>query len=327
MSNIKLGSNSTSFKVGSSSVSKIYLGSTQVWASTHPEALDWQSRVISNGGTVSSSTLSAVSNFCSSMDTAGLRSKFLRLNLFCGNDLNACFTPLYLGPSFGGTQYGDPQDGNFGPFGSIDYTETGAGGGLSGNSSNSAYLDTGLNNTSFITTGNPFTTMGITYNNIHGAVYLSNLGTTESWMGGVIGGNIFGFEGNDYAGVSVFWGFGESQNWNSPAGSYVSNTTCSNEGLIVGNLKSGNDVFSVENTSCTDSSSNSNVAGVYTATNIYIMRGPYGYVLPGDPEPSYNSTDDTVAGYSLGLGFSSSELTSYYSALNSFQTALGRNIT
>lgn len=31
MSNIKLGTNSTGFKVGSSSVSKIYLGSTSVW--------------------------------------------------------------------------------------------------------------------------------------------------------------------------------------------------------------------------------------------------------------------------------------------------------
>jgi len=290
-------------------------------ANLHREAVDWHNRVITNGGRVSSSTLKAVSNFCRRIDADGIRDKFLRLNLFCGNDLNACFTPLYLGPSFGGTQYGDPQDGNFGPFGSIDYTETGAGGGLSGNNAISAYLDTGLDSTT------PFSTMGITYNNIHGAVYLSNLGTTESWMGGVIGGNVFGFEGGDYAGVSVFWGFGESQNWNFPAGSYVSNTTCSNEGLIVGNLKSGNDVFSIENTSCTDSSSNSNVAGIYTATNIYIMRGPYGYALPGDPEPSYNSTDDTVAGYSLGLGLSSSELTSYYSALNSFQTALGRNIT
>ncbi len=46
MSNIKLGTNSTIFKVGSSSVSKIYLGSTSVWESeSGPQALTFTSLV------------------------------------------------------------------------------------------------------------------------------------------------------------------------------------------------------------------------------------------------------------------------------------------
>ena len=44
MSDIKLGTNSTGFKVGSSSVSKIYLGSTSVWQSG-PPALTFTSLV------------------------------------------------------------------------------------------------------------------------------------------------------------------------------------------------------------------------------------------------------------------------------------------
>lgn len=55
----------------------------------HPEAQDWRNRVITNGGTVSGSTLTAVSNFCRSIDAAGLRDRFYRLNLFCGTGLSA----------------------------------------------------------------------------------------------------------------------------------------------------------------------------------------------------------------------------------------------
>lgn len=311
-----IGAQPNLLRVGSSKIKGLTLGGSPIY---HPEAVDWVNRVQANSGVVSFQTLDAVSRFCYSIDYYGLRNKFLRLNLFCGADLNACFTPLYLGPSFGGTQYGFTTDQNNGPFGSIDYTETGAGGGLTGSNYYVHYLSTGLSSTT------PFSTMGIAYNNIHASVYLSNLGTTEGWMGGVIGGSVFGFEGNEYSGTTVFWGFGQSNNWNSPAGSYLSNSSCSNEGFIVCNLNSGNDTFSIQNTDCTDLSDNSNVYPYYTGTNIYIMQGPIGYFIGGS-EPIYNPTDDTVAGYSLGTGFTLSEITSYNTIMNTFQTALSRNI-
>jgi hypothetical protein len=288
--------------------------------SLHIEAIDWHNRVVSNGGSVSPTTLRAVSNFCRSIDGAGIRSKFLRLNLFCGNNLNACFTPLYLGPNRS-TQYGfTNQDQNNGPFISSDYTERGSGGGLSGNNAFSFYLNTGLSTTT------PYTNMGMAYNDIHASVYLSALGTTEGWMGGVIGGNVFGFESNEYSGVTVFWGYTDLTNWNSPTGTYVSNTSYSNEGLIIGNIKSGNNAFLIKNINATDSSAVNTTTAQYTGTNTYIMRGPWGSFQGGNPEPGFDSTDDTVAAYSLGLGFSSSEATAYYNAMNSFQTVLGRNV-
>lgn len=108
----------------------------------HPEAQDWRNRVIANGGTVSGSTLTAVSNFCRSIHAAGLRDRFLRLNLLCGTGLNAALVPLYRGQSSTGTQLGTATDANSN-FVSGDYVETGSTGGLKGNGTSKS-LDTGL---------------------------------------------------------------------------------------------------------------------------------------------------------------------------------------
>ena len=89
----------------------------------HHEALAWRTAVQNNGGTVRATTLRAVSNFCTAISDAGIRDKFLRLNLVCGNDLAAARTPLYRGASATGTQYGSTVDTNIGPFTSADYSE------------------------------------------------------------------------------------------------------------------------------------------------------------------------------------------------------------
>ena len=106
----------------------------------HPEAAAWRSAVVANGGTVSGSTLNAVSKFCASIDQAGIRDRFYRLNLFCGSNLNAVLVPLYRGPSRTGAQFGNTTDTNNGPFVSGDYSESS---GLKGNAS-SKYLETGV---------------------------------------------------------------------------------------------------------------------------------------------------------------------------------------
>jgi hypothetical protein len=111
-----------------------------VASGVHPEAAAWRSAVVANGGSVSASTMKAVSKFCADIDKAGLRDRFYRLNLFCGSNLNAVLVPLYRGPSRTGTQYGNTTDTNNGPFVSGDYSESS---GLKGNQS-SKYLDTGV---------------------------------------------------------------------------------------------------------------------------------------------------------------------------------------
>jgi hypothetical protein len=89
--------------------------------------------------------MNAVSKFCADIAAAGIRDRFYRLNLFCGSSdasLNAVRTPLFRGPSLGGAQFGNTTDTNIN-FGSGDYVETGATGGLVGNGT-TKYLNTGL---------------------------------------------------------------------------------------------------------------------------------------------------------------------------------------
>jgi len=105
----------------------------------HPEAADWANRVRSNSGSVSGTTLAAVSKFCTSIASAGIRGRFYRLNLLCGTGLNACLVPLYRGPSLSGTQYGNTTDTNVN-FVSGDYSTTS---GLTGDGT-TKYLRTGL---------------------------------------------------------------------------------------------------------------------------------------------------------------------------------------
>jgi len=105
---------------------------------THPEALNWATRVTANGGTVSGTTLAAVSTFCAAIDSAGLRDRFYRLSLFCGDQLAAALVPLYLAESSTASARGNATDTNVN-FVSGDY---GLGTGLRGNGS-TKHLNTG----------------------------------------------------------------------------------------------------------------------------------------------------------------------------------------
>lgn len=78
----------------------------------HPEAAAWRSAVVANGGSVSASTMKAVSTFCASVDKQGLRSKLVRVNLMCGSNLNAVLVPLFRATSRTGSQLGNATDTN-----------------------------------------------------------------------------------------------------------------------------------------------------------------------------------------------------------------------
>ena len=108
----------------------------------HHEAIDWARRASANGGAISTNVLRAVSDFCRAADAGAFRSSIYRLNLFSGGNLSGCLVPLYLGPAFGGTNYGSATDTNSN-FVSADFTATGTGGGLKGNGT-TKLLTTGL---------------------------------------------------------------------------------------------------------------------------------------------------------------------------------------
>ena len=111
--------------------------------SLDPEVSAWVTRVIANSGTVSATTIGYVNDFVLAIKAAGLRSRFLRLNLFVGDQLAACLTPLFLNGDGSGTFLGNTYDSNTNFVGG-DYAESGASGGLQGDGS-TKYLDTGFN--------------------------------------------------------------------------------------------------------------------------------------------------------------------------------------
>lgn len=111
-------------------------------STVHPEAQAWATRVTANGGTVSSTTLAAVSKFCADIQAAGIRDRFYRLNLFCGEQLAAALVPLYRAESSTASVRGNATDTN-NNFVSGDFNNTGSSSGLTGNGT-SKFLNTGL---------------------------------------------------------------------------------------------------------------------------------------------------------------------------------------
>jgi len=165
---------------------------------THPEARDWATRVTANGGTVSSTTLAAVSKFCAAINAAGLRDRFYRLNLLCGTSdasLNAVRTPLYVATSFGGATVGDATDTNVN-FVQGDYAETGASGGLKGNASTKR-LNTGVTFSSA-----PVATISL-------SAYAADMETTGALnTNNVLLGSLNPNSGFQGASLSAWWNFG-----------------------------------------------------------------------------------------------------------------------
>jgi hypothetical protein len=146
-------------------------------------------------------------------------------------------------------------------------------------------------------------------------------------MGGTIGGNAVGFNNNpgDYAGKEIFW-YGNSINYNFPASSYsLESSSCATQGLIIGNFQISNNKYLIENNNCTTAYNTSYSTGGYNGPKIYIMKAPGGSDYDF-PNVTIQGTDDTVAGYSIGIGMTSSEATSFYTTITAFQKSLGRNI-
>lgn len=261
----------------------------------HHEALDWARRVVTNGGSVSQLTLRAVSAFCDAVERAGIRDRFYRLNLFCGNSdasLNAVRTPLYRGPSLGGTQYGNATDTNVN-FVQGDYAETGASGGLTGNGT-SKYLDTG-----FAMNTLPSTTSG------HASVYCPNRSSTTDYraMVGVLQSAATGFGLSTDATLYSTWG----------NHAFVSNQT---NGLLVASRTSATSNVAYANGAVVATNANSvtPTASALSAA-VFAARGS-GAVSFYDPR--------RYCSYSIGSGLTGPGVTAFTNAMQAFQTALRR---
>ena len=278
--------------------------------SAHPEAADWAARVVANGGTVGTS-LPAVSAFCRAIDDAGIRSRFVRLNLFCGTGLDACLVPLYRASSSGGTPLGGATDTNTGGlFVSGDYNETGASGGLTGGGTR--YLTTGLLTSALpaIATGHiaAYVMAGISGAAISGIV--------SSWATG-FGDQVYFLEANrdGAGGTTMQWGnvFAGSPTISSASGSGNGFVGCSRTAATDLRLyRNGSQIGSTSATSATPAANNGGGFGVFANVGQTGLAGNY---FAG-----------RMGGYSIGTGLTAAEMSAYNTAMQAFQTALSRNV-
>ena len=273
-------------------------------ATVHPEAAAWAARVVSNGGTVSGSTLSAVSKFCAAIASAGIRHRFYRLNLFCGS-FQGAFVPLFRGPSLGGTQYGNTTDTNNAFVGvGTDYAETGASGGLTGNGS-TKYLNTGFNVdqlpgaanchlSSFITgtqdIASARTLLGVLFN-----------GVTDRYR---LFLQLFGSTAPNY-GIQTELGKANS--------AFANNRTNTNGGLILAS-RTSTTLLTLYDDAVSIGTSEVNTAETTGASPFFVFarNGPTEY---------YNGR---MAAYSIGAGMTAAQVTAYNTAMQAFQSAMGR---
>lgn len=269
--------------------------------SLHAETANWVSRVVANGGTVSGSTVAAVDRFVKAIHAAGIRDRFFRVNLFCGNsdaNLNAVRTPLFRGQSLSGTQYGNTTDTN-GSFVQGDYAETGSGAGLIGNGS-TKYLNTGMAHNVLPQNDSHAATYEVTRAS---ATFRTSLGARTTGTTGFL--------------VLGTWSSTSNYSFGCFESASQINIANSAGGFYVGSVNGASDSAHYRNGgSKATSSSTTRTPG---SQNLFVFALNDGGVMSVP-------TDARLAGYSLGLKMTDAQVAAYNTAMQAFQTALGRNV-
>jgi hypothetical protein len=269
--------------------------------------MDWQARVIANGGTVSATTMKAVDDFCKSITTSGLRDRFFRLNLFAGGNLAAALVPLFRGPTRTGTQFGNTTDTNFN-FVAGDYTETGSTAGLKSDGS-TKYLNTGFKA--------PAASLSAT--SFHLSCYV---------QGAETGGSSRIFMGNatNQAGVNLTTAIG----WVSAgavSSGVIADTTFPNggstdrQGLLLA-ATNGSRESTYYNNATSVVSQTSTQVDFETGTGDEFTIAARNFV----GTIQLYSLNKRFRAYSLGAGMSASQVSAFNTAMQAFQTALTRNV-
>jgi len=266
-----------------------------VASGVHPEAAAWRTAVIENGGSVSVSTMKAVSEFCAEIDKAGIRSKFIRVGIFAGNNLLAALVPLYRGTSRTGTQEGNTTDTNSGGvFVAGDYSESL---GLLGSSGTPR---------KFLATGVANSVLGLTGHMAYYGCGDMTSTTTHRAMECIVSGSSLWFvdQRNNSKNFGVYY----------TGASFSSSVTRTGSGLRL-----------IQRTS------NTSLQGWFGATQETDEGGSAGLnVTVVNSSDTFNIFSTAanfpyrMGAYSLGLTMTSGEIASYNTAMVALQTALGR---
>ena len=273
----------------------------------HPEANAWRTAVVANGGSVSASTMKAVSTFCAAIDKANIRDRFYRLNLFAGTGLNACLVPLYRGPSRTGTQGGLTTDSNNGPFVSGDYSETA---GLTGNGS-SKHLRIG--------------TLQSVYQGVPATGHMSvwTLGRNADNKRAM---GIFDLTLQSGQPYTMHYGIGHGSNSQQEFGRTIPllRTIPTTSSLLFMNRASTTSFAFYENATSVLTNATESINRDIPDASISVWGQSYYNWNNNTFSHGYEAPAQTFSSYSCGQSMSAAQITSYYNALVAFRTAVGR---
>jgi hypothetical protein len=276
----------------------------------HPEAMDWLARVTQAGSTASASTMRAVSDFCQDIDTAGIRGRFLRLNLFCGGDLSGALVPLYRSAALGSTVIGNATDTSVG-FVTADFVETDIGGGLKGSSAVVKYINTGLVST-FLSSGT----------SAHVSVSASGMSETPDRI--IIGtynggGGLMCIDENNTASYGVNGGRATRLGSTGPGTFPFTKSFVSNEQHLIGSRESA--------TKCVLYRNGQAVARNFTSVTITRTSNIpfYVFALNAGNAAITATSPATARMYSIGEGLGDTQAADFSAAVIAFNAALGRS--
>ena len=267
---------------------KVWTYLTSKYSFVDTDALDFFTRVVSNGGTISANTQTAVDTFVKAAKVNGYWSKLNRINLFCGDQLVAATVPLKVGG-------GSALDTNNG-FVAGDYTEAT---GLKGNGS-SKYINTGLTPSA-----------SLTANDTHQAFYIRGTVADTPGTFGSLGGSRLLLEPPASSGPFL------DDQYDSGNGR-VSSSNVSPSGFIVGSRTASNAHTVYRN----GSSIGSNTTSGGTFANVNVAY----FIFAFNAGSAGNFSKHTLAAYSLGAGLTAADVTNYNTDMQAFQTALARNV-
>jgi hypothetical protein len=260
--------------------------------------------VIANGGTFSGATLSAVSKFCRDIESAGIRDKFYRLNLFTGNNLNAAMVPLYRAESRTAAPRGGTNDTN-NNFVSGDFNNTGSLSGLKGDGS-TKYINTGLP-ADFISASTAHLGIGLRATETRAAAFRTGIGT---YNGGARSLEIALYATNARTGSGFFTRFATT-----------SDCLGDNIGGATGALGVGNIV------AAWPTMYRNGVATGVTATtseNYGSAHSLYVFANNNSNTSVINYTDARINWYSIGFTMTAAQALTFHNAIAAFNTALSR---
>jgi len=267
---------------------------------SNADAQDWVNRVYANGGTVSASTAAAVNEFCNSVDSNGLRSKMVRVNLMCGSNLNAALVPLYRATSFGGSPLGETTDLNSN-FLDAHYAENS---GLVGNASNRR-LNTGLNRSA----------LGVT---VHAGCFAFSRGTASYRTYFGVEKQATAFDRFYMACAADPTNLAWASNGTSATGQ-TADTAHAAKDFLLGSVVG---VGAGQNTLYINGTSVATASGV-DSTSIVSPIHIFTFFRASDS--SYNSyTDARIGGYTFGSSLSAGEALTYSTIWDTFLKAVGR---